>query len=861
VDMIKAVKHEIERNRQLFREEMPKLLKENFTRDPSKEQRTAMFMMAKADVMALVGREGVLGISTTQDVMKLLSDTHESLDVDGAVRALEDAIGNIDSAHKNLLLRKSRELAGYMVNGTRYKNMLTNAWAITMLPAEGNFMLNQRPQARDNHLVRNVDQLVSLYAWQLMAPAAKREVVNLLRTEQEGMGQIMDHLADHRRDEQDRIVNSSSNIDIRMNHYKGYMTAERNDNSTLVVESRDNHVQMRLKGFTRIGAYERQAGDPAYDELDSDLSYYYAAHNVNRSFKQGLVQNIHRTAGGLDLDLGRTYGLQEETIGAPIRLYRGDEDARDLADETVRDWRSASFTSEDLQPILNSDGVVVGFERMLNPEHTGLIEKNTDLLAMLGAGQGRMFEEEMAQGINEQLLFNMADMLKEDMVRGVSGPMNVAKDIKEVLKKYTIVYRDNLDAIKDPVVKASLSLWPEYFWDAGEAAFRDVVARIPGLNEEQDKGIPILIRNDQINDVPGFHKASIGDLTTGRTRWDPALVQKSQDIFIGLFGKNAFKYLTQSERVLEAVADAAKTTTIIKYMVVPALNIISNVMFASMRGINVIEQARILPRKLADIETYVRNEQEGRRLQVELTRSNLSPQERDLKLKRLGQLEEASRRLSIWPLIERGEFGSVSDLDSQADGTPLFNKGEGGLGNLYDRMSRAWDDTPEGLKTAGRYIHRYGWIAKDTPIFRMMRKTVDYGDFVFKAMTYDHLMEKEGLTSAQALARVTEEYIHYDMSGGRGRNYVEGIGLFHFFNYKLRALKVGWDIMMQQPFRALLYNIVPTPDFLSGVGNPITDSIVGVGAQGNLMHSIGWDQLWNAIDLHPTKLGVEALIK
>jgi hypothetical protein len=73
------------------------------------------------------------------------------------------------------------------------------------------------------------------------------------------------------------------------------------------------------------------------------------------------------------------------------------------------------------------------------------------------------------------------------------------------------------------------------------------------------------------------------------------------------------------------------------------------------------------------------------------------------------------------------------------------------IGNLVDQL-------PGPLRTLGRYA----LITKDTALFRGLEKAVEYGDFLAKAVTHEHLMKNKGKSSEEASAHITEEFIHND---------------------------------------------------------------------------------------------------
>ena len=160
---------------------------------------------------------------------------------------------------------------------------------------------------------------------------------------------------------------------------------------------------------------------------------------------------------------------------------------------------------------------------------------------------------------------------------------------------------------------------------------------------------------------------------------------------------------------------------------------------------------------------------------------------------------------------------------------------------------------------------RQMYIAEDTAIFQILKKAVQYSDFVMKAVYYDHLLKSEktlleenigyqdALKEAQrktgiapeaeklareAVARslVTEEFNNYDLPQGRNRGYLESIGMMWFLNYPIRATKVGASMIRNNPLEVLLFGLLPHP---MAAGLPITDSIYGKLFDGSLLRLLG----------------------
>ena len=86
---------------------------------------------------------------------------------------------------------------------------------------------------------------------------------------------------------------------------------------------------------------------------------------------------------------------------------------------------------------------------------------------------------------------------------------------------------------------------------------------------------------------------------------------------------------------------------------------------------------------------------------------------------------------------------------------------------------------------------------------------------------YDHLTKNKGQDKEKVLDRISEEFVNYNRNAGRGRDYLESIGMLWFMNYKIRIMKIAIRTMRDRPLTALLYT--------AGLGPALDIDIVSSG--------------------------------
>ncbi len=256
------------------------------------------------------------------------------------------------------------------------------------------------------------------------------------------------------------------------------------------------------------------------------------------------------------------------------------------------------------------------------------------------------------------------------------------------------------------------------------------------------EGNGFMVRRSMLNEAIGYRSASIGDAWTGIHRWPPAVQRTVKNMALSFLGNDAYRILFNGEKTLQNIVKDAKTIIVVKSLVVPATNFVSNVYQLMGRGIGPLTIARAMPKKLAEVNSYVTSSVRQVEAEADLRAAQASNDVIGTKrlTAEIQSIQDAHRRLSIWPLIEAGEFSSISDAGISRDDILLSS------GRINAYMEQLVDKLPEPLQTAGRYA----LITKDTALFQGLQKSVEYGDFLAKAVYYDNLTIKQGLSSGRS---------------------------------------------------------------------------------------------------------------
>jgi hypothetical protein len=722
--------------------------------------------------------------NSVEDAFKVFTDLDERR---SKIRELERALRKEDLAHFDQIKAKSEQLANYMVTGKHGTNLLRNANAVSKLLNEPGV---NRTQPLTEAYVKSVDQLITLYALNKISPATQKAVSSLVQDQKDGMDFVLNYLRGQRAEEVRKATGMALN-----NAFKGYIPSLQQQGVSLLVAEDTDAPKLLAQSYVRLGDYTGSKAEGSF----AKRGYYFAPVSRLAGFSQGIIQNVNQTAGGVETSTGRIEGLTAGAIYNPVEVTR-----------ITKRLRLENSDTENLLPVFDDQNRVVAYERAIDPTRFAALNQDTHLGRMLGVWRGRQVEENIAQKFNEGAIDKMHDMYRA-----------ATSDVKK--NEY-----EDLFTSKDPVIKDAVSLMSKETKEYIRETFGD----------------KFMVRRDFINDTVGYRKATVGDAWTGNTRWDDKTQAGMRRLAIAAFGNDAYRKLVNSEELWQDTVAEAKNLIIIKSIIVPTSNFISNIGQLMTRGIPLTTIAKAMPKKIAEAEFYTKGRLEKIQAEALLRKAEgAKDHNAQHKLKaRIQAIDDAFTRLSIYPLIKSGEFSAVSHRDISREDLDLVQ------GRLHTYIANVTDKLPEPVVKMGRYA----LISKDTALFKGLEKAVEYGDFLAKAIQYDHYVKNKGLSSEEALGRITEEYVNYDRLPGRFRNYGESMGMWWFVAFKVGSTKVALSILRENPLQALMHSFVPlhhTP--VGTIGNPLGDNIVTKALNGSLKYSVGPGMLFHAPMLHP----------
>ena len=848
LNFVKAAKYQISSARQEFIETLPKIITNRFTphfniktqeesnkqfKARKKEALKDMFhAFGKTDLSSIVDVFGknfalnLFGSTKEKQIIResAINEAKENIKQELSKLNLPDALAKKIS---NAYFIKAAQLGNYQVTNIVGKNLLTSADSIVRLNNEDNLSITVSEhkalkkaisdlagKTNDNsagirgglaNLVKAIDSLASLEAVNQLSNDTHSRVNKLIKEESDGIKYTLASIKNL-----SQLENNKTDSDLaRINGYKGYLDTSAKKKHSVIVALNSDEVSLREQGYIRVRDYNN-----GLTAKGGKRSYYFSAHQKLATYNQGALQTVTDSFFGIDPSTGLTKG--PETTG---ELIRGD-----AAKLLNREIKSGRLNPPDgLLPRFDEEGALVGFEQVIAPDLIQKLKPNEDISQSIGRWAGRINEEKYAYEFNKSLIDALKEMYDSQKATRDGEFANFGLVVDEEGNSILDPEIEN-----DPIWKESYKLIPKEVREYGEKVF----------------GGPIKIRRDLINNTLGFRSPSVTDIFTGKSRLNKDLREALKDALIStpFLGPDILKYLTIAEDITQGVIGEVKHTIVVKSGIVMVLNTLNNIVQLAGRDVPLSYMGKRSRSKYAELEQFRKNQDTKIQLRNDILSTDSVLKQRAIQNK-IDLLEEAERKMSIWPLIEANQFTTISEGLTGADKELLE-------GNFMDWVEEKAAELPGALST----VARYAIVSKDTALYKGLARAVQYSDFIAKAVYYDYMTENQGISKEEALGKIDQEFINYDLNDSRVRTGFESFGLTWFMNFKLRSMKIALDIARNNPASAL-FTLGTATAIGMNVGTPVTDNVASVAADGRLGYALGpgmveagWNlNIWNQI--------------
>ena len=587
-----------------------------------------------------------------------------------------------------------------------------------------------------------INELITLHSLEAMTQEDRDSLIELSHTESKGLDAIINMQRELTKEESKK---DSGNNDY--NRISGYSFRQRNFNKGLVIAESSSIQEMRRLGWFPVGEFKRSPADKG-----PSLTYFASTTASKPSYSSGLIHKIEQTAGGTSKYGKSRIPNLSSSVGDSVAVLE------------LQKLFDAGKLPKGYVPVFSRDSnEIVDFERQFDPELvSSMLEQEEQAHVILGQWRARQVEEQMSQEMNKK------------------GAEFLAKyhEDKGASMKFVDIADPNT---KNRVIK---DIWKSM-------PYENRVALIKAF----DMDGRVMVPETYIAEAVGIRAASVKDIWSGTSNLDPKIRNGLEYIATAMFGEGrAYKYLSNTEEVWMGTVSKIRQQIIVKTGTVAAENAASSLIQGTRLGISPMVFAKAYGSKWKETSQYLRmnariNELKARQLS--------NPSQKTVYQREINRLEDTIKRLSIYPLIEAGEFSLTPEGLDDSEQYGLISNFDAWVGKQVDKL-------PITAQNIGKNI----FITEDTMLYKGLNRFVMFGDFTAKSVMYDIMKEKGDKTDKEILQVIQDEFVNYKMHPGRTRGFLEGLGIFNFWNFKLRSIKGIFRMMRDNPFMAILTSMM-----------------------------------------------------
>ena len=785
---LKKIKGFYDRIRKLNLEDMPKILAEHFKHHTINLKDRKFFdrVLGQTDISVLADDLSLAErCLTSKDALKQ------------AIEKFEAELKAMSPERFDKYQEKMKQLANFL-SGDRFsgKLLLTNAYAISKLLGTD---IVEEPS---KELIHKIDQITTLYCLEFLSEAERAKLKDFYATDRAAMNHLIKVLAHIKEEEAKRIDKTSQqeseekiyrNKSYIYNSIKGWRPSGNQPKGHYILVDKEHQKDFEQKGYVVLGKYQASNIDKS-----KPIVRMFTQWPLEQEFQEGIIQCITQTAWGYQIDKG-TRGEANGT-----RIYDTD------VAQNIFDNLSKETSANGVIPVWSPTGEVVGFERAIPPEDRYTIEKHNDLFSGLAQYRVRQEREAIAGDINKLLI------------------ANVAKDYDEATEEekkseFIDVFQSKYGVFKEAIQRLDSKTLARIERKFGRGHF--------------------YLRKDVANSVLGYYRLSAHNMWDGKFVLPEKVERTIAGILDKLLGKKARYYLGHTENIWKGFVTWGRETIVIRSMIVPAINIASNVIMLNVAlKIPISDIWRLFKESYKDTEDFNKAFKKLSYLNDELISASPS---------RVKELENEIKKVKLeiennplYFLIQSGEYSTIS-----AQGQ-IFEELDITKQKFGDVIETLVDRIPKGMQSLGGNL----LMTRNSDLFKAMAKATNYGDWLAKSIGFRYLTELSKTRKVQmhpedARDIVSTLFVDYDQFTGRERDYLNRMGLTWFMTYKYRMIPAAILGMLTSPGRMLLASIVSSS--MGTVGTPLTDNFFTKLFTGNIQSSIGLDMLWRSITLHP----------
>lgn len=727
----------------------------------------------------------LLNTRSLGDVQRLVSDGRYR---DAEISKLEQSV--LTDPNGNDMLIRAKALGYYMVTGkVTISGMAKNAQAIAS--GAGTHYVTTAIADRNSVLAENIDQLATMYALRYSNPAhlsataavMKREMAN----EDNGIKALLNV---HKVLSEDAA--STLFQDNEISRIKGYIPEVTNPYRDVKIVDRGDGAELEAMGYQFVGMVPT---DPTIPSL-GNKAMYVTKDNGSQRYVSGATSLTSNQRKGTSAIRNQNYRQGEgPTVADGSKAVYAAARRRSQTDHNSFDPKAVQDTF--MIPVFGTDGRIMDFQYEMNAANRDtLLDRNNDFAHLLGQYAGQNFDKLHSPTQNRVVM----EALNQD-------------------------YKSNYAAAPERYV----AIGPQ----ATDARAREIWAMLPEQTRYDAQqiwgaGEPMQVRSDLVNLVFGFRKLTVAtafDKDAQDRNMAESLATTIFNTIGGLTNSNGKVIASQTERAAQEGISLFKDIVVLRNVSTLVRNLLGNVALLKAYGVSPTDIIKNTKVALQAGLSYRKNTALLLKYQQQ-QRAGLG--NFDQLEQRIIQLEDQLARNPLREFIDAGTMPSIVDDVDTSDTSYTYASG------LQRKIQGVTDHIPASVRTAAKWA----FVSKDTPLYKFLSNSAQFGDFTSKYVLYKYSMEKAEtkLNHEDAIQRATDAFVNYDLPTSPQLQYANDIGLMMFTKYRLRIQRAMITLMKERPGSALAQSVLVSrftqapsalePNLITGYGDPFASGVL-----------------------------------
>ncbi|WP_086243118.1 hypothetical protein [Campylobacter devanensis] len=649
--------------------------------------------------------------------------------------------------YKRYITNQANSLA-YFMNFQSYRNEVEGAIGVknpTMIAMMVGTGANIKP---NKNIVSAIDKYVTLAALEYLESDVKELIINKLQTEPKGMEAMINY---HRTIKAESLAKNFGGNPALM--IKGYRYDVVEDYIDIKIAPISEEGLLKSQGFRRVSKEPlRKSPDD-----NSEERYIYVNDFVSSiaSFNQQAVSYLGHTGRGSKLsDIyndkilkgADVKEVEQEWYDSVVELTKNSSlAARKLMSPNYSpaNFKDKNSSENTMVPIFDENGNLRDFAYLMSKKtKKDLLGLDTSLTKSLSHMNARMINKYEAQALNKVV----ADTLFEDY-----------DNANEAERRYHFVEM-SFDS-KDPYIREIYKML--------EPSFKNYL-------EERFNG-KIMVRASTMLNFFGQRDMDYRNTANYRDKDVPYK-----------------KLLLGSMDVARQLAKLAKMEIVLRFGSTIYNNVISNSTTLLIRGVPMTQ--------------IVKDQIEGGRLLNKYLKDTKELKKLEAKKKADGdvkdvEIENLKRELERNPIKDMMDFGLFTTIQSFED-INLEDKDNSYTARQVRKYTVENENLSEGVRELMQKGFDIAFVTDRTVIGRGLTKFVQMGDFVARYALFKHYMRDGKMDKKEALEKVSDEFINYDLPVNKVIKFANDYGFLFFTRYAIVSQKVMAMLASDRPVSA-----------------------------------------------------------